>query len=100
MKKTTEYVLNGWIKENKDKVVRRSMYITYGGQTITWETMLRYVKIEEVIKRTYYSVKEIVDMLNDCAGEDCYTCNWYYEIDEEGKIYSDDIIGFKIIGFK
>ena len=41
------------------------------------------------VTRSYYSVAEIVTMLNECSGEDCYGGHWHYEIDSEGRIYSE-----------
>ena len=42
----------------------------------------------KVITRTY-SINEIIEELNDCAGEDCYNGDWHYYRNEEGTICQD-----------
>ena len=39
--------------------------------------------------REYYTVQEIVKLLNACAGEDNWGCDWHFEIDEEGRVYEE-----------
>lgn len=60
-------VLNIYTAEKAGYVVRR---------TETW--------------REYYTVAEIVAMLNECSGEDCYCGRWYYQIDEQGRIFEEN----------
>ena len=43
----------------------------------------------EKVERTYYTIREVVDMLNDCSNEDCYGAHWHYEIDAQGRVYDD-----------
>ena len=45
----------------------------------------------KVVTRNYYTVAEIVEKLNDCAGEYCYFGNWEYKIDESGRVYDEDV---------
>ncbi len=51
----------------------------------------RHVAFEviEHVERVYYSMAEIVEKLNACAGDDCYACDWHYQIDEQGRVYQD-----------
>lgn len=48
----------------------------------------KVVKIERSY-RDFYAVKELVEMLNSCAGDDCYDCEWHFEIDEQGRVFQD-----------
>ena len=41
-----------------------------------------------VITHTY-SIDEIIDELNACAGEDCYYGDWHYYRNEDGEICQD-----------
>lgn len=57
-----------------------------------------YVQKIEHIKRNYYTLAEIVAMLNDCSGEDCYCGHWEYKIDENNRVYDEDVtITYKLI---
>ena len=96
----TEQVLHGWMEQNMGKVIQFSGYVSYNGQNVSWQTMWRYIHLEKVVERTYYTMREVVDMLNECSGEDCYCGEWHYEIDEQGRVYSDNVVGFKVIGWK
>ena len=100
MTKMTEQVLNGWMEQNAGKVIQPSRYVSHNGQNVSWQTVRRYIQLEKVVERTYYTMREVVDMLNECSGEDCYGGEWHYEIDEQGRVYSDDVVGFKVIGWK
>lgn len=59
--------------------------------TVRFATAKKYANLVEVkeVRREYYSMAELVKMLNECAGNDCYACNWYYEIDEQGRAYQN-----------
>ena len=50
-----------------------------------------YYEVEELkhTKRCYYTVQELVDELNSCAGDDCYACDWFYQVDEQGRAFRD-----------
>ena len=39
--------------------------------------------------RYFYTVAELVEALNDCSGADCYCGSWFYQIDEQGRVYQD-----------
>ena len=49
------------------------------------------VKSVQHVKRIYYTVKELVKMLNDCAGDDCYNCDWNFKVDENNNAYEEII---------
>lgn len=55
---------------------------------ITFETFRKYA-LEQVIVRTEANLNEIVALLNDCAGNDCYDCDWLYEV-IDNKVYKVD----------
>ena len=46
------------------------------------------IRIEHT-HRDFYTVKELVEMLNSCAGDDCWGCDWHFEIDEQGRVFQD-----------
>ena len=101
MTKQTERVLTGWLEDYKGTIIQPTLYVHYGKEgEVSWRTMCRYIEIEPQIKRCYYSVREIVDILNECAGEDCYGANWEFKIDDEGRIYEDETLGYLVKGWK
>lgn len=55
------------------------------------ETVVYHGGAERITRTTrqYYTVAELVEHLNDCAGEDCYGCDWYYQLDADGRAYQD-----------
>lgn len=55
---------------------------------ITFDTFKKYA-LEQVIVRTEVNLNEVVALLNDCAGNDCYDCDWFYEV-IDGKVYKVD----------
>ena len=71
-----EFTENEW--EGAHMATRLDTVVYHGGAR----------RIEHV-EREYYTVEEIVNELNGCAGDDCYACNWHYEIDSNGKIFQD-----------
>lgn len=57
---------------------------------LTLNTACRYeVEVLHHTTRRYYTVQELVDELNSCAGEDLYDCDWHYEVDEQGRAFRD-----------
>lgn len=99
MNKKTERVLTAWMNENIGKVVS-SGPAEVDNERVAWDTVMRYVHIEPVIKRYYYSVKELVGLLNSCAGEDCYCADWHFEIDDNGKVFTDELVGYIVKGWR
>lgn len=58
---------------------------------VRFATARKYADIVEVkeVERVFYSMAEIVEKLNACAGDDCYACDWHYQIDDQGRVYQD-----------
>lgn len=58
---------------------------------VRFATAKKYANLVEVkeVRRVYYSMADLVQELNECAGNDCYACDWHYEIDEQGRAYQD-----------
>lgn len=58
---------------------------------VRFATAKKYADLVEIkeVRREYYSMAELVEKLNACAGDDCYACDWHYEIDEQGRAYQD-----------
>ena len=58
---------------------------------ITLRTAIRNNAVIPFIKvtRVYATVREIIDLLNNCSGRDCWDLDCHFEIDEEGRIYED-----------
>lgn len=99
MNKKTERVLTAWMNENMGKVVSGGPAVV-GDERVAWDTVMRYVHLEPVIKRYYYSVKELVGLLNSCAGDDCYDVDWHFEIDDDGRVYTDSFEGYLVKGWR
>lgn len=99
MNEKTSMVLNGWMALNVGKIVKEQQ-IVFNGNSVTWNTMRRYIQLKPMTVRNYYTMNEIVNMLNDCACNDCSNDDWFYQIDENGRIYSDDFDGYEIVGWK
>ena len=62
-----------------ERIINRESQICFG-------TFLKYVKLEEVEHKEEKTLEEIVEKLNDCAGEDCYGASWEYRV-IDGKPY-------------
>lgn len=58
---------------------------------VRFATAKKYADLVEIkeVRRVYYSMADLVKELNECAGNDCYACDWHYEIDEQGRAYQD-----------
>ena len=100
MNNTTAQVLTGWMAANTGKVINYTDSITFNGKSVTWNTMRKYIDIQPIVTRTYYTLRQIVDFLNDCAGDDCYGATWNYQIDDNNQVYTDNVTGYKIIGWR
>jgi hypothetical protein len=59
--------------------------------SVRFATARKYADIVEIkeVCREYYSMAEIVEKLNACAGDDCYACDWHYQIDDQGRVYQE-----------
>lgn len=49
----------------------------------------KLVRVNTHTTRYFYTVAEIVQELNECSGADCWCGSWYYQIDDQGRIYQD-----------
>ena len=58
---------------------------------VRFATARKYANIVRVVEveRVYYTKEYIVEQLNECAGNDCYACDWHFQIDEFGRIYQE-----------
>ena len=68
----------------------------------TWNTVRKYTKYMQRIeqKLTEYTLDEVLEKLNACAGEDCYYGSWdFRQID--GKIYDvESYMIYTLMGWK
>lgn len=55
------------------------------------DTVVYHEGAERITRTTrrYYTVAELVEELNACAGDDCYSCDWHYEVDADGRAFQD-----------
>ena len=55
------------------------------------ETAIKHGAVKKLvlIRKNYVTLQELVDLLNGCAGEDCYGTSWCYKIDENGNVYDE-----------
>ena len=55
-------------------------------------TFLRWHKdmgVKPVVIKTGWSLTDTVDLLNSCAGDDCYSADWHFIV-EDGKVFKVD----------
>lgn len=71
-------------KEWTDLLDNRLSFNTFRKYALAGETEVRTIKTE-------VSLENLVEMLNDCAGNDCYGCDWHYIV-ENGKAYEVDFL--------
>ena len=67
---------------------------------LSMKTFRRYAQVEETVVeiRDETSLQDVLDLLNSCAGDDCYYCDWNYQL-IDGKIYNvKHITYYKMIG--
>ena len=64
---------------------------------LTGRTFVQYAcKSSTKTVKTEYTLQEVLKMLNACAGDDCYNCEWHF-VEEGGKIYDvEEITVYKI----
>lgn len=69
---------------------------------ISWQTFKKYVEIEYINKEKLVevSIEELVDLLNSCAGDDCWGCNWEYRVIDGKPFEMFEIHSMRIIGVK
>lgn len=58
---------------------------------LTLRTAMKYEAVVAIkhSDRQYYSVKELVELLNSCSGTDCYNVEYNFKVDENGRAYED-----------
>lgn len=69
---------------------------------ISWQTFRRYVDVEllEWEELTEVSLEKVVALLNSCAGDDCWGCDWEFRA-IDGKVYEvDKLSAYRIIKLK
>lgn len=71
-----EFTAEEWNKANTGVTLRTA--INHGA-----------VVVNKHIIREYYTVTELVEMLNACAGTDCYDVEYNLKVDETGRAYED-----------
>ncbi len=59
--------------------------------TISFSTFKRYAKLVKETIKTEYTLEEIVNLLNDCAGSDCYGADWDFKV-IDNKVYEIDTV--------
>lgn len=74
---------------DKEFTAKEWMDVACGKYALSTAIYDGHVKSIEHVKRIDYTVKELVKMLNDCAGDDCYNCDWHFEVDENNNVYEN-----------
>lgn len=72
-----EFTAEEWSKANIGVTLRTA--INHGA-----------VVVNKHIVRQYYTVSELVEMLNACSGTDCYDIEYNLRVDEKGRAYEDN----------
>lgn len=57
----------------------------------TLRTAIKHNAVKKITRtrRIYYTVRELVEMLNSCSGTDCYCSYWNLQMDENDRVYED-----------
>lgn len=92
MKKNTRIALNRLAETYKGHTMdwedwERVIKWDRAENTISFSTFRKYANLEKVTVKTEYTLEETLELLNNCAGNDCYDTNWNF-ITENGKIYN------------
>lgn len=88
MSKKTMEVINSVI-ENKGATKTRQEWCNLLDGRITFDTFKKYV-LTEVLEYEEVALEDVVELLNSCAGEDCYECNWNYVV-RDGKVFKENV---------
>lgn len=82
----------------KEFTEKEWMNVACGKYALTTAIYNGHVQAIKHVQRNYYTLAEVVAMLNECSGEDCYCGHWEYKIDENNKVYDEDItMTYKLI---
>ena len=83
-RKVLEQVAADWMGKDRDWETWEYMFDSRGqnmfGATyaISWSTFRKYATLDKVETFVPVTVEELVDLLNDCAGNDLYGACWEY----------------------
>ena len=88
MSKTTMEAINAIIDNKGATKTRQEWYGLLNGK-ITFETFKKYV-LTEVLEYEEVALEDVIELLNDCAGEDCYECRWHYVV-RDGKVFKENV---------
>jgi hypothetical protein len=84
MNKKTAAIINN-LKEYKGFSFTEKEWKRILNYELSFETFKKYVLVQ-TIEKIEVPLEKVVTLLNDCAGNDCYDCEWYY-VTENNKIY-------------
>ena len=72
-------VLNDW--QGRDRRIEEWQHdFDRRHYDLSFATFRKYAVLEEVENLIPVSLEELVALLNDCAGDDCYACSWEYVV--------------------
>lgn len=85
MAKRTKEIIEGLREAYEGKTLDKYDWNRVLGNDLTFETFRKYV-LHKVVEEVEVPLEKIVELLNDCAGNDCYECEWEYIV-KDGKVY-------------
>lgn len=88
MSKRTVEAINAIIENKGTTKTRQEWYDLLDGK-IAFETFKKYV-LTEVLEYEEIALEDVVELLNSCAGADCYECNWNYVV-RDGKVFKENV---------
>lgn len=65
---------------------------------VSISTLLKYNAVERVVTENYIPVtlEELVQRLNDCAGDDCYGADWEYTVINNQAFEVKRVVTFRV----
>lgn len=86
MNKNTAQVIEA-MNAYKGQAMTEVEWVDLLNNRISFDTFKKYALTKEIkTVKTEVSLEDLVEMLNGCAGADCYDCDWQYVV-ENGKAY-------------
>jgi hypothetical protein len=72
-------------------VAELNTYMAKAPAQITFSTFRKHanLQVQANTVRTYYTVQELVNILNSLAGENLYGTNWNYQVNNNGQAYTE-----------
>lgn len=66
---------------------------------ITARTFMRHVNVLRVTEEvaTEYTLAQVLELLNSCAGDDCYGARWNF-VERDGHIYNLENVTYYVLG--